>query len=203
MTRTRGIETRHSFSFGPHYDPANTSYGVLLLHDEHRLEPHAGFDPHPHRDLDIVTLVLDGKLLHEHDGHRTRVPAGGWQRLVTGPGTVVHAERAGPAGVRFVQLWLMPAECAPSYEQGVTSAGTLMSRDDGTAVHVLRLQDGEQRVLPEAPLVHVFVARGAVTLGEARLEAGDAARLTGGHRVRAAERTDLLVVEMHSTRTAE
>jgi redox-sensitive bicupin YhaK (pirin superfamily) len=199
LTRTPGVETRHSFSFGRHYDPANTSYGPLLLHDEHRLEPCAGFDPHPHRDLDIVTWVLDGTLLHEHDDVTTTVPAGGWQRLVTGPGAVTHAERAGPGGARFVQLWLAPLPAEPAYRHGVAPDGRLVARADGTAVHVLRLQQGQQQVLPRAPRLHVFVGRGVVDVGATRLQAGDCARLdaeaTGTVRVRGAG--ELLVVEMH------
>jgi redox-sensitive bicupin YhaK (pirin superfamily) len=67
-----GLDSRHSFSYGPHYDPDNLGFGVLMAHNEDRLAPGAGYDRHAHRGIDIVTWVLSGTLEHEHwnDGHR-------------------------------------------------------------------------------------------------------------------------------------
>ncbi len=67
VTRAAGVELRHALSAGHHYDPANTSYGPLVTHDEIVLEPGAGFAAHRHRDLEVVTWVLDGELLQEDD----------------------------------------------------------------------------------------------------------------------------------------
>ena len=201
VTRSPGIETWHSISFGPHYDPANTSYGRLLLHDEHRLDPHAGFDPHPHLDLEIVTWVVDGELVHEDEGGTTTVPAGSWQRLRTGMG-VVHAERAGPDGARFVQLWRAPETPAdrPSYEHGAAAAGPGLHRLTDS-VQVARLEAGTRVALPNAAYLHVFVVRGAVELPRlGRLEVGDAARLTAQQSVELAAPgpAEVLVVGMRS-----
>ena len=122
-----GIDSRHSFSYGPHYDPDNLGFGVLMAHNEDRLSPGSGFDRHPHRGLDIVTWVLSGTLEHEHwtDAHRPdlaptsreRVGAGSVQVLRTGSG-VQHAERA-PArevAVHYLQMWL--ASATPSADPG-------------------------------------------------------------------------------------
>lgn len=65
LTTAAGWQTRHAFSFGQHYDPGNTGFGLLLVHDETTVLPGSGFDPHPHRDVEIVTWVLAGALAHE------------------------------------------------------------------------------------------------------------------------------------------
>lgn len=204
VTRTPGIQTWHSFSFGPHYDPGNISFGRLLLHDEHRLDPHAGFDPHPHRELDILTWVLDGELVHEDQGGTTTVPAGGFQRLLAGPG-VVHAERAGPAGARFVQLWLAPEQrrTSWSYDHGQTAAGvqlTALSPEVGVA----RVRAERPVLLPRAPLLHLFVTRGTVRIAGHDLREGDASRLVGQLPDPALQGAgEVLLVAMHSTSAGE
>src|SRR4051794_15086574 len=118
LTRSEGHFTRHSFSFGSHYDPDNVSFGPLVCHDDHRLKAGAGFPEHEHRDVEIVTWVLSGSLLHEDSaGHSGVVRPGEVQVLSAGSG-VTHSEIAGPEGqVRFVQAWLTATEpgTAPSY----------------------------------------------------------------------------------------
>lgn len=200
LSRNPGVETRHSFSFGPHWDPTNTGYGRLVAHDEHRLAPGAGFPAHRHRGLDVVTCVLDGDLVHEDDaGRRVAVPAGGVAHLHAGLG-VVHAERAGTAGARFVQSWLTadpPGEPAyvvrvPRPEPGFVEA----IRVGAAALHVGRLAAGAV-ALPAADRRHVFVVSGDVEVvrGSARevLGEGDAARVTGGPAVLHAAAAVLLV----------
>ena len=180
VTRSPGIETRHCFSFGPHYDPAHLGHGPLLVHDEHRLDAGAGFAPHPHRDVEVVSWVLEGALVHEHDGRVTVVPAGGMQRMTAGTG-VVHVERAAAVPTRFVQLWLAaPApDLVPSYALVDPPAG------EGLAqvlpeVHLARLAAGSSVRLPQAAHLHVYVGRGRCALDHVVLEEGDSARLTAG-----------------------
>lgn len=173
VSRAPGVETRHCFSFGPHYDPGHVGHGRLVLHDEHLLAPGAGFGPHPHRDLEVVSWVLEGMLLHEHDGRRAELPAGTLQRMTAGTG-VVHAERAGPQPTRFVQLWLSAEPGAvPAYEQAVAAAlGEVLP-----GVHAGRLTG--RWTLPDVPRAHVYLASGSALLDGVRLEPGDSARLTG------------------------
>lgn len=190
VTRQPGIETRHCFSFGPHYDPAHVAHGRLVLHDEHRLEPGAGFAPHAHRDVEVVSWVLAGTLLHEHDGGTARVPAGGLQRMVAGTG-VVHAERAADEPTRFVQLWLTtPPGGAPSYEQVV--AGDLAEVLPG--IWAGRLAG--RWALPDAPRSHVYVAGGRCTLAGPALAAGDSVRLSGTGPQEITGEADVLVVAL-------
>lgn len=188
-----GGTTWHSFSFGPHYDPANTSHGPLLLHDEHVLDPGAGFDPHLHRDVEVVTWVLDGLLVHDGPGGRRELGPGSAQRLRAGSGAV-HAERAGDVATRFVQAWLLPDERGlPPADDALTpepaelgsglvpvaGPGGLELAVAGVGLRVARLAaDGSVRT-SGAALEHLFVARGAVQAGELTLGAGDCLRSSG------------------------
>jgi redox-sensitive bicupin YhaK (pirin superfamily) len=204
LTRGDGYFTQHSFSFGSHYDPENVAFGPLVCHDDHRLKAGAGFADHPHRDVDIVTWVLSGSLLHEDSaGHSGIVRPGEVQVLTAGTG-VTHSEIAGPEGqVRFVQAWLTPAEpdAPPSYAVTpvdlVPGALTEVARIGSARFLVARLGAGDTVVLPDEPLQHVFVAGGALqrfSLAEP-LSDGDAFRVTGqpGLEVTAAVPTELLV----------
>jgi redox-sensitive bicupin YhaK (pirin superfamily) len=191
VTRSPGVETRHCFSFGRHYDPANVGHGPLLVHDEHLLGADGGFPSHPHRDLEVVSWVLEGALAHEQDGARVVVPAGGMQRTTAGTG-VVHAETAAGVPTRFVQLWLTPSApgLPPSYEQVAAPTGgglvqVLPPVGSGASVHVGQLAAGELALLPGAAVAHLFVADGALRLGGVLLAAGDAVRLTAAGDLRA------------------
>ena len=204
LTRGAGFFTRHSFSFGSHYDPENVAFGPLVCHDDHHLAGGAGFDDHPHRDLDIVTWVLAGSLNHaDSDGHTGVVHPGEVQVLSAGSG-VTHSEIAGPEGpARFVQSWLTPAEPGGESAYGVhavdlRSGELTLATTVGTARFlVAQLGAGDTVVLPDEPLQHVYVAGGALqrfSLAEP-LADGDAFRVTDqpGLAVTAAVPTELLV----------
>jgi redox-sensitive bicupin YhaK (pirin superfamily) len=209
VTDVEGRVTRHSFSFDRHYDPDNVAMGFLVCHNDDLVLPGHGYPEHPHRDLEIVTWVLEGSLAHEDTvGHRGEVVPGLVQRLSAGSG-VRHAElNAGKEPVHFVQMWVLPEEpgLPPSYEQrdvgAATGAGAWVTLASGmarhtditavrlgnsrAALHVVRLLPGASVHLPEGELMHLFVARGRVELERlGQLDTGDAARLhgTGGQRV--------------------
>jgi redox-sensitive bicupin YhaK (pirin superfamily) len=204
LTRGEGHFTRHSFSFGAHYDPENVAFGPLVCHDDHLLGPGRGFEEHPHADLEIVTWVLTGALHHaDSEGHTGVVHPGEVQVLSAGSG-VTHAEIAGPDGpTRFVQAWLTPQSpgAPPSYS--VTAVDlrpgelTEVARVGDATFRVARLSAGDTVVLPDEPLQHVFVAGGALTRSSMAepLADGDAFRITDhpGLSVTAAVRTELLV----------
>lgn len=209
LTRGEGYFTRHSFSFGPHYDPENVSFGPLVCHDDHRLRAGAGFPDHPHADVDIVTWVLSGSLSHtDSEGHAGVVRPGSVQVLRAGSG-VTHAEIAGPEGqVRFVQAWLRPAETGTPPAYSITpvtldpGALTEVVRLGSSRLLVARLETGDTVTLPDDPLQHVFVAGGALTRSSLAepLADGDAFRITRpqdqespGLSVTAAVPTDLMV----------
>lgn len=223
VTTTPWLKSRHSFSFGDHYDPDNTHHGLLLVNNDDIVEPKSGFDTHPHRDMEIVTWVLQGELTHQDStGNRGVIYPGLAQRMSAGSG-ILHSENndSPTEPVRFVQMWVIPDETgiSPSYQQheidpeqlgaelvtiasgmpGHEAAITLHNRN--AALHGTRLQPGGSVDLPQAPYLHLFVARGQGTMeGIGALEQGDAVRLTNadGQRLTASEPTELLIWEMHT-----
>ena len=169
----------------------------MVCHDDHLLGPGRGFATHRHSGLEIVTYVVSGALRHtDSTGSESVVPAGSVAVLSTGAG-VEHSEFATDDGpCRFVQVWLR-AEAAgePAYtiHEGATSVAPL----PGAALEVARLDPRVPRTLPAAPLLHAYVATGALlrsSLAEP-LSAGDAFEMTdeGAHEVTAGVPTELLV----------
>ncbi len=128
-TRLDWLDSKHSFSFGPHYDPRNTHFGLLLVSNDDVVRPGTGFETHPHRDMEIVTWVLEGSLVHQDsEGHSGVIYPGLAQRMSAGTG-ILHSEKndswrlqGGPQHsdpVHFVQMWVVPdqAKIAPGYQQ--------------------------------------------------------------------------------------
>ena len=122
------LDSRHSFSFGRHYDPANTHFGLLLVSNDDVVKPGMGFETHPHRDMEIVTWVLEGSLVHEDSKGNTGVIYPGLaQRMSAGTG-IQHSEKNDSwrlddephdQDVHFVQMWMPPDSRSidPGYEQ--------------------------------------------------------------------------------------
>jgi redox-sensitive bicupin YhaK (pirin superfamily) len=226
------LDSRHSFSFGHHHDRANTHHGLLLVNNDDVVDPGTGFETHPHQDMEIVTWVLQGSLVHQDStGHNGVIYPGLAQRMSAGRG-ILHSEKNDSwrldgqthrDPVHFVQMWVVPDEAniTPGYEQleigdelltgGLVPVASGMDKHDGAsairirnryaALHAARLQPGQSVELPEAPYLHLFVPRGAVTLeGAGGLATGDAVRFTatGGQRVTASEPAEILVWEMHA-----
>ena len=125
VTTTSWLNSRHSFSFGDHYDPGNTHHGVLLVSNDDIVAAAAGFDTHPHRDMEIVTWVLDGSLAHRDSaGNSGVIYPGLAQRMSAGSG-IAHSEHNASTSepVRFVQMWVQPdvAGIQPGYQQHAIS----------------------------------------------------------------------------------
>jgi redox-sensitive bicupin YhaK (pirin superfamily) len=208
LTQTSWLHSRHSFSFGPHHDPANTNHGLLLVNNDDVVAPGTGFDTHPHRDMEIVTWVLDGSLVHQDStGHSGVIYPGLAQRMSAGRG-ILHSEKndswrldgeAHTEPVHFIQMWVVPDEAGrtPGYQQleidgellagGLVTVASGMPGDDSAiaignryaALRAARLQPGDSIDLPDAPYLHVFAPRGEVNLeGAESLREGDAARIT-------------------------
>lgn len=179
----RGIDTRHAFSFGRFYDPDNVRFGPLTACNEERLAPGAGFAPHVHQDVEIVSWVIEGELTHEDSAGRiTVVRPGDLQRMTAGSG-IRHAERnAGREPLRFLQSWLLPLRPGgqPGHQvvRGIADGTPYALPCAGALLHVRRLADGERTAVPAAPRVYLHVVRGAVALDGETLTEGDAARLS-------------------------
>ncbi|WP_310430895.1 pirin family protein [Streptomyces sp. 3330] len=190
-----GIDTRHAFSFGPHYDPGNLRFGPLIACNEERLAPGAGFDEHPHSHTEIVTWVVEGELTHrDSTGHESVVRPGDVQRL-SSAGGVRHVERNdADVPLAFVQMWLAPFDPGgePSYEtvRGIADSTPYAVPEAGAMLHVRRLGAGERTAVPDGPQVYVHVVRGAARLDGEELAPGDAARITDAKDAEAVGVTD-------------
>jgi redox-sensitive bicupin YhaK (pirin superfamily) len=139
-TRIGWLDSRHSFSFSNHWDPRNTHHGLLLVNNDDKVAPGAGFDTHPHRDMEIVTWVLDGSLVHQDSiGNSGVIYPGLAQRMSAGTG-ILHSEKNDAwkhgvgerheSPVHFVQMWVVPDESGidPGYEQVELQASELSGR---------------------------------------------------------------------------
>ena len=200
-TRAGWLDSKHSFSFSNHYSPDNIHHGQLLVFNDDRVAGGTGFDTHPHRDMEIVTWVLDGELEHkDSQGNRGLIYPGLAQRMSAGRG-ISHSEKNWSATdeVHFIQMWVLPdtESVEPGYQQldinDQLAAGGLVPIASGqghdAAISIqqkdavlwgARLNAGERIMVPEAQYGHVFLARGSAEL-ESRetLDTGDAVRLTG------------------------
>jgi redox-sensitive bicupin YhaK (pirin superfamily) len=198
-TQLSWLDSRHSFSFGHFYDPANTHHGLLLVSNDDRVRAGTGFGTHAHADMEIVTWVLSGQLEHaDSEGNHGELYPGLAQRMSAGTG--IHHSEMNPSrteDVHFVQMWVPPDTngLPPGYEQrdvndelakgGLRPIASGQGHEGAITIHqraaVLwggRLEPGEVVAVPEDPFVHVFVAVGSARLGNDALETGDAVRLT-------------------------
>lgn len=194
------LESRHSFSFGDYYDPAHENFGPLRVINEDWIKGGAGFPPHPHRDMEIVTYILDGAIAHKDStGGGGVIRPGEIQRMSAGSG-ITHAEfNASPTETcHLLQIWIMPSRrgIAPGYEQKAIDAETVRNHFGRIAapeprenevrlvqdaeIWVARLDSGVEVIHPLAQgrKAWLQVAKGEVTIGEDTLKAGDAAAIT-------------------------
>jgi quercetin 2,3-dioxygenase len=176
-TVTDGLDSRHSFSYGSYFDPANTHFGLLLACNEDRLT--GGFPSHPHRDIEVVTWVLSGALEHVDDaGHRGEARPGVVQRMSAGTG-VRHSEHAVGGPAHYVQMWVRPAEFGgpPRYDTvPVGSFGTVTPLRQPSASLEAGLVEGRV-VLGPAAYLHLLVVSGTVAVLGSSLGPGDALRV--------------------------
>ena len=190
------LKSFHSFSFADYHDPSHMGYGNLRVINEDRIAPGTGFGTHGHRDMEIVSYVLDGALAHQDSmGQVTAILPGEVQRMSAGTG-VRHSEfnHAKDSNTHFLQIWLLPsaAGITPSYEQKAFAEPDkrgrlrLVAAPDGREGSVTLHADASIRVglfdgaeaaeLALAPGRRTWVqlARGALTVNGQRLSAGDA-----------------------------
>ena len=206
------LDTRHTFSFGHYYDSKHMGFGPLRVINEDRVAPGSGFDTHGHRDMEIISYVLEGALEHRDSlGTGSVIRPGDVQRMSAGMG-IRHSEfnPSTSEPVHFLQIWLLPdqAGLAPGYEQktftdaekrgGLRLVVSRDGRDGSVRIHqdadiFASLLDEGDKVTPALPAgrkAWVQVTRGAIDVNGRRLAAGDGAAIEGEPRVGIVAATD-------------
>jgi redox-sensitive bicupin YhaK (pirin superfamily) len=210
------LKSFHTFSFADYFDPQHVEFGPLRVINEDRVEGGAGFGTHGHRDMEIISYVLEGELAHKDSmGNGSTIRPGDVQRMSAGTG-VRHSEfNPNPkVPVHFLQIWIQPAgrNIEPSYEEKRFSAqekrgrlrlivspdradGSLLIHQDARVYAGLFTGD-ERAEFSTAPgrRIYFHVARGALTANGTALEAGDALRITDGAALRLSDARDAEVL---------
>jgi redox-sensitive bicupin YhaK (pirin superfamily) len=198
------LDSKHTFSFGHYYDPQHVGFGPLRVINEDRVAPGRGFDSHGHKNMEIISYVLDGALEHKDSmGNGSVLRYGDVQRMSAGTG-VVHSEynHSKTEQVHFLQIWIEPSSGgAPGYEEKHFDAESkkgqlrLIASPDGRDGSVSIRQDaaiyasilnGDDRVdheLAAGRAAYVHVVRGKVTVNGVALSGGDALKVTEEARV--------------------
>jgi hypothetical protein len=194
------LNTYHMFSFADYYDPRFMGFRHLRVINEDRVTPGAGFPTHPHRDMEIISYVLEGGLEHKDSmGNGSVIRPNEIQRMSAGSG-ITHSEynHSKSEGVHFLQIWLMPEKkgIKPSYEQKTIldeekrGKLRLIASPDGrdgsvtinqnVSLYVTILDEGQTVTQPIASNRHAWVqvARGTVLLNDQLLKAGDGAAIS-------------------------
>lgn len=194
------LNSRHSFSFGGHYDPERMGFGPLRVVNDDIVAPGGGFPSHPHSDMEIISIVLDGQLEHKDSlGNGRVIETGDIQYISAGSG-VVHSEfnpsKENP--VHFMQIWVEPKEkgLEPRYADqpmigAVENKWNLIFSPDGreesiairqdTELHTVQLSPGsaiEHRVSGPDRGLWLFVIEGTIELADAHLAQGDSIALS-------------------------
>ncbi len=195
------LHSRHTFSFADYHDSEFMGFGSLRVINEDRIEPSRGFSTHAHRDMEIVTYVLEGALEHKDSiGSRGVIRPGDVQRMSAGTG-IRHSEfnHSESDAVHLLQIWILPQQTglAPEYEQKAFSdsdkrgvlrlVGSRDGRDGSVVIHqdidmyaALLSEDGSaSHDLDAGRAGWLQVARGEIELGEHRLQAGDGVAIEG------------------------
>jgi redox-sensitive bicupin YhaK (pirin superfamily) len=199
------LNSKHTFSFGHYHDPKHTGFGPLLVINEDRVTQGQGFGTHGHRDMEIISYVLDGALEHKDSmGTGSVLHYGDVQRMSAGTG-VRHSEfnHSQTDGLHFLQIWIQPnaTGIAPSYEekhfepaQKLNKLRLIASEDgrDGSVlihqdatIHASILEEGHrlEHALDEGRLAYVHLIRGSLVVNGTPLKAGDALKLVKESKV--------------------
>ncbi|MGF7033164.1 redox-sensitive bicupin YhaK (pirin superfamily) [Paenibacillus mucilaginosus] len=214
------LQSNFSFSFGDYYDPDNTGFGPLRVFNDDTIQGGRGFGAHPHREMEIVSVVLQGELKHEDStGHSAVTTFGEVQRMSAGTG-IIHSEmNPSEEPVTLLQLWFTPDTkgLEPSYEtsryevtamknallpvvSNRTGEGVAHIHQDMT-IYLSELEGGRELLFeqPEGRRIFVFVMEGGLTLnGEQALSRRDAARITGtpSLRVRSEQGAQCMLIDL-------
>jgi len=203
------LDSRHTFSFGHYHDPRHMGFGPLLVINEDKVEPGQGFGTHGHRDMEIISYVLEGELAHKDNmGNGSVLRYGDVQRMSAGTG-VMHSEfnHSPDSRVHFLQIWIQPATKGntPGYEEKHFDVASkkgqlrLIASPDGAhgsvTIHqdarlyaaILEDDDPISHPLEPGRTAYLHLIRGELTVNGSRLSGGDALKFSGEDVVTASD----------------
>jgi redox-sensitive bicupin YhaK (pirin superfamily) len=219
-TKIDWLDSKHTFSFGDYHHPQHMGFGPLRVINDDTVAAGGGFQPHPHRDMEIITYILEGALAHKDSlGTGSVIRPGEIQRMSAGSG-IVHSEfnASTTEPVHFLQIWVLPSEknLEPSYEQKTIDVDAVRNKFARVAsfeplpyevrlaqdaeIWVARFEGEEEAVhkLQPGRKVWLHVARGNVEVSGQKLSAGDAAAIMDEENilVRAREPAEVLLFDV-------
>lgn len=206
------LDSRHTFSFGSYYDPAHMGFGNLRVINEDKVAPGQGFPTHSHRDMEIISYVVEGALEHKDSiGNGSIIRPGDVQRMSAGTG-ISHSEynASGESPVHFLQIWVLPEKQGidPGYEQIYVSPeekqeklhliGSRDGRDGSVTIHQdvnlyaarLTMNNQVDYTLPSHRAVWLQVVHGDIALNGQTLKSGDGAAITAKEQLMIQGRSD-------------
>lgn len=217
------LQTYWLFSFSNYYDPKNIRFGALRVFNDDIVAPGTGFPTHPHEEMEIVTIVLDGEMTHEDSmGNKTVIRAGDVQRMSAGTG-LTHSEfnlASGP--VHFYQIWILPdkAGLRPTYDQksfapeewknrllpvasGQNLPGAVTFHTDAT-IYRCQLDDGQKVVLNDTAgrCIFIYVRNGHLSANDSQLASGDQARISIDEPLvlKAAQQSEFILIDLSASK---
>ena len=219
-TKIDWLESYHSFSFGDYYDPANIHFGPLRVMNDDTIQPGAGFPTHPHRDMEIVTIPLEGTIAHKDStGGEGTITVNEIQRMTAGSG-ILHSEFnfSESEVLKLLQIWFIPNRqgLTPSYEQkgfshkekqnkmlkvvsGEKEEGIIFINQDAE-IYLSDLETGRELefVIKENRGVYVHLIEGEVEINGISLTPGDALKIVQEDKmeVKSAENSQIILFDM-------
>lgn len=214
------LDSRHTFSFGHYYDPRHMGFGPLRVINEDRVTPGRGFDTHSHKDMEIISYVLEGALAHKDStGTGSVIRPGDVQRMSAGTG-ILHSEfnASDQEPVHFLQIWILPSQSglAPSYEERRFTddeklgqwrlIGSSDGREGSVTVHqdvnlyaaIIEAKKTLSRTVSAERKTWLHVVRGQLQLGGTELSAGDGVAIqeSGVIELKGNARSEVLLFDM-------
>jgi quercetin 2,3-dioxygenase len=191
------LKSQHTFSFGDYYNPKQMGFSELRVINDDEVSAGAGFPTHSHKNMEIISYVLEGKIAHKDSaGNEEILPAGEFQLMSAGKG-ISHSEynASNSERLKFLQIWIQPNQlnCAPGYQQkdfgqllGLTEVitpdgrnGTLIIRQDASLSQLILLA-GDQHLMPVKPgrAYYLHLINGELSIAGQQLNPGDGIKLT-------------------------
>jgi redox-sensitive bicupin YhaK (pirin superfamily) len=218
VTKLDWLDSRHTFSFGEYFDPKQSGFSVLRVINDDRVARGSGFETHPHRDIEIITYVLDGAVVHRDSlGNRSVIAAGDVQRMTAGTG-IMHSEfnPSPSAPLHFLQIWIIPRRLGlkPGYEQksirdrttgklalvASPKGGGVLTINQDVELYVGTIGGGKliEKEIEKNRKAYVHVTRGKVSLDGIDLTEGDGAKIVDEQQLKlsAPEEAEVLLFDL-------